>query len=50
MIQGHTKDVVKVLSLATLLVVGMVGLYVWNLQTQMLDPLAAQVYSFFVSQ
>lgn len=50
MIQGQTKDVVKVLSLATVLVVGMIGLYIWNAQTQVLDPFAAQVYSLFVSQ
>lgn len=50
MIQGQTKDVIKVLSLATILVVGMIGLYIWNVETQILDPLAAQVYGLFVSQ
>ena len=50
MIQGQTKDVVKVLSLATILVLGLIGLYIWNTQTQVLDPLAAQVYSVFVSE
>lgn len=50
MMDTATKDVLKVLSLAVVLVGVMIGLFIWNQQTHVLDPLATKVYSLVVSR
>lgn len=44
------NDVMKVLGLAVVLVGILIGLCIWNQQSHVLDPLATQVYSVFVSR